>query len=165
MGLGRFLWHWNVLANRLRLPLFSVPYIGSNESSGKMEAGEKIMIPTGMGTAKDRVMPALRIKPRGRFWDSCQPGKSRVLRYEKVSIISFAHRRGMGCGRMTGFLLQAFHACCISNMVGMINIFPYGHWHDTVIFVLTPISTSGPRSLSDLGGDPTTPHGQQRVFH
>jgi hypothetical protein len=120
----------------------SVPYIGSNESSGRMGAGERIMIPTGMTPAKDRVMPALRIKPRGLFWVSCQPGKFRALRYKKVSITSSVHRRGTGCGRMTGFLLQAFHASCISNMVVTINTFHYGRWRGTVIFVPAPIRAS-----------------------
>ena len=87
-------------------------------------------------------MPALRIKPRGRFWVSCRPGKYRVLRYVKESITSFARRRGTDYGKMTGFLLQAFHASCISNMVVIINIFHYGRWPGIVIFVLTPIKTS-----------------------
>jgi hypothetical protein len=124
--------------------MFSVPYIGSNESSERMGAGERIMIPTGMAIAKDRVMPARRIKPRGPFWASCQPGKYRVLKCEKVSITSFAHRRGTGCGRITGFLLQVFRGFCISNMVAMINTFHYGRWLGTVIFALTSIKTSGP---------------------
>ena len=138
---GRFLWPWKVPENRLRVPMFSVPFIGSNESSGRMAAGERIMIPTGMTAAKDRVMPALRIKPRGPFWVSCQPGQYKVLRCEKVSITSFAHRRGTGCGRITGFLLQAFHVSCILNIMAIISTFLYGHWRGTVIFILTPIKT------------------------
>jgi hypothetical protein len=50
---------------------------------------------------------------------------------------------GADCGKMTGFLLRVFHASCISNMVVMINIFPYGRWRSTVIFILTPIKTFG----------------------
>ena len=144
MGHGQFLWPWNLPENPLILPLFSMLYIGSKESSGRTGAGERIMTPTGMTIAKDRVTPALPIKPRGLFWVSCQPEKYRVLRYAKVSITSFARRRGTDYGKMTGFLLQAFRASSISNMVGMINTFPYGRWLGTAIFALTPIRTSNP---------------------
>ena len=92
-------------------------------------------------------MPVLRIKLRGRFWVSCRPGKYEVPRYEKGSITSFEPRRGTDYGRMTGFLPQAFHASCISNMVVMINTFRYGRWPGIVIFVLTPIKISD-QSLS-----------------
>ena len=87
-------------------------------------AGERIMTPTGMATTKGRVMPALPIKPRGHFWASCQLGKSRVLKCEKVSITSFARRRGTDCGKMTGFLLRAFPRVLYLKYGGYYKYFP-----------------------------------------